>query len=350
MNKYIILLALLLGCASKPKLKSVAISEYPLCSKATDTLEKLPVFPELYKDDLLKKDLKAKALHSNPIDIDNFTEIYSSLCNREKIYFLGKESRIDRADKIIIYKNRLGRPSREQMDELYEHDQYTTYTPEALAKEFSNAIDSISPKNKLESLKSLKEPLHFKKSYQYSNHSGLMKNEAVASRALELDQFIVDALYRAAELVREKIFLDYLEDHTPLPVDKRETSFKFSTLSIKREELREQFSSPHSEYILSAPKGDLALDTYQHFSLLANRDKSTYYDCHLGRSCNEVLKPLLFNKEKRTELTSLLLIGVTSLDINRSEDKKTINISVNVNIPALFSEFKFDQISKHIEP
>lgn len=349
MSKYFIILALLASCASKPKLRSISTSEYPLCARAMRSLEKLGVFPETYKDDLLKKDLRAKALQSNPTDIEQFTSIYSPLCNRENIYFLGTESSVDKADKIVVYQNRLGKPSREQMDELYEHDQYKTYSPEALVTEFSSAIDSLAPQKKVERLKSLKEPFHFKKSYQYSDHTGVMKSEAVASRALELDQFIVDALYNAAELVREKALIDYLEDHTPLPIDKKEVSFKSSTIALKRDELRDQFSSPHSEYILSAPKGDLALDTFQHFSLLANRDKSTYFDCHLGRNCDEVLKPLLFDKEKRVELTGLLLIGVTTLDISRSEDKKTINIEVSVNIPALFHEFRFDKISNHIE-
>lgn len=359
MNKILIIVPILLfGCASAPKFKErFQPDQYPVCIKANEFLDKLRGSPdkantkhsELFEDNALGIKLS---------DEYKFTKAYTRLCKtNDKLMYTVDPSEFDKWSKpkdgqtginVVIYNS--SQPP-EKDTGISSDDKFIAFNLSELEADLMSPINQLQVKSKTNEALSLEKTYHFNVSFEYPDLAGELKDDAKFKRALDLARHIKFAVVSVIAYAEKAIFSNYLQYNMPMPLNKESKEFEHLKTSIdnikaimpENVEVPENVEREETNYEQEPDK------TFWQMEKVIFGYSESIYLCDKDKVCTSGIRDLAKSKDSRTFLTGVYLVGVTKLDVKRSEDKKSISIDVDVDVPRLFKDFQFKKLSEMVE-
>lgn len=359
MNKYLIIISLFaFGCASAPKFtERFKPDQYPTCIKAEEFLKKLK--GDTGKNNISNSELfghNAFGVHLG--DEYRFTNAYSKLCKGDsKLIYAVDPTEFDKWRKpegngpsgrdLLIYST-----PPENNAGVSADDNFLAYSLVELDTDLMLPINELERMLKEDDLH-FDKPYHFSISFAYPDLTGELKKDAQIKRAILLTKSIKAAMVSVVELAKKTVFLTYLQSNMPMPLNKDSQQLK--QLQNNIDEIKGMMPAYAEEGSAAAESERIdyqkepAKTFWQLEKVVFSHTENLYRCDEEKETCDDRIRGFVKHDERKNFLTGVLLAGVTKLDIKRSEDKKTITINVDVDVPRMFKDFQFKKISEFLE-
>jgi hypothetical protein len=343
MNKSTFLpLLLVIGCSSTPPTPKLP---EPTLTKSLRPCQSY----ELFAEAILGKGKKLEMARLLDIglsknDLDNSVTSYNSVCRKSEVFITSNPAKYgDDSKSVFVFKKGPANKA-----EISETDRYSEYNYEVVVRHLEYPLKKLNEYRSQDDIISFDQKHKFQLKYSFPDLSGELKTEAKKVRALHFEKFLFQSYKTVFDLASKLNYSLYLKEHLPLPLtfaEKKKVTDKINAILELVPEDKKAYTYADDETeknstLISNPFKENGLNCQESYEYGAAKDDVI---------CEHALRNLVKSKSEREFLMGFILISVTEMEIQRSEDGKTLIFDIEVDVPGAMKSFRFDKISNHIE-